>query len=119
MLGCVWLNALHNVLLGCGRWLSALRCSLRSKEDISLGIGRNCDCQAVRGILLNALHTVLHRSCRSKEDILSEIRRLQSEMTALEDRVQTSAKIMGAEKPVVTASSTPAPDDMMQDDKDK
>lgn len=31
---------------------------------------------------------------RSKEDILSEIRRLQSEMSALEDRVQTSAKLM-------------------------
>ncbi|GFH22458.1 TPT domain-containing protein [Haematococcus lacustris] len=31
---------------------------------------------------------------RSKEDILSEIRRLQSQMSALEDRVQNSAKIM-------------------------
>eukprot|EP00199_Chlamydomonas_sp_CCMP681_P002247 CAMPEP_0119108314 /NCGR_PEP_ID=MMETSP1180-20130426/13691_1 /TAXON_ID=3052 ORGANISM="Chlamydomonas cf sp, Strain CCMP681" /NCGR_SAMPLE_ID=MMETSP1180 /ASSEMBLY_ACC=CAM_ASM_000741 /LENGTH=384 /DNA_ID=CAMNT_0007093915 /DNA_START=119 /DNA_END=1273 /DNA_ORIENTATION=- len=33
---------------------------------------------------------------RSKEDILSEIRRLQSEMNVLEDRVQNSAKVMNA-----------------------
>lgn len=31
---------------------------------------------------------------RSKEDILSEIRRLQSQMAELEDRVSNSAKVM-------------------------
>ncbi|KAG1680763.1 hypothetical protein FOA52_008096 [Chlamydomonas sp. UWO 241] len=51
---------------------------------------------------------------RSKEDILSEIRRLQGEMSALEDRVQVSAKIMGADAdkaparaPVDTKETTP------------
>lgn len=34
---------------------------------------------------------------RSKEDILSEIRRLQGEMSALEDRVQVSTKLMGGD----------------------
>lgn len=34
------------------------------------------------------------RSCSSKEDILSEIRRLQNEMSALEDRVALSNKMM-------------------------
>ncbi len=35
---------------------------------------------------------------RTKDDILGEIRRLQSEMIKLEDRVQTSAKLMGSEQ---------------------
>ena len=57
---------------------------------------------------------------RSKEDILSEIRRLQSEMTALEDRVQTSAKIMGDSAPGSAAPpAVPAPDEMPQGSKDK
>lgn len=59
---------------------------------------------------------------RSKEDILSEIRRLQSEMTALEDRVQTSAKIMGGSGAGAAAEGkdvTPAPDEMPQGSKDK
>ena len=60
---------------------------------------------------------------RSKEDILSEIRRLQNEMTALEDRVQVSAKMMmgtgvaEAAKPDTTP--TPAPMAMPASDKDK
>ncbi len=33
------------------------------------------------------------RERRSKEDILSEIRRLQSQMAELEDRVSSSAKV--------------------------
>lgn len=35
---------------------------------------------------------------RTKDDILGEIRRLQAEMVKLEDRVQTSAKLMGGEQ---------------------
>lgn len=35
---------------------------------------------------------------RNKDDILGEIRRLQAEMMKLEDRVQTSAKLMGGEQ---------------------
>jgi hypothetical protein len=33
--------------------------------------------------------------CRNKDDILSEIRRLQQEMAALDTRVESSAKLMG------------------------
>ncbi len=77
--------------------------------------------------------------CRSKEDILSEIRRLQAEMSALEDRVQSSAKLMngsggaggGAGGPGQAQDAAPvtllpsnagaasAPQDKAQDDKDK
>lgn len=51
---------------------------------------------------------------------MSEIRRLQSEMSSLEDRVQTSAKIMGA-VPMDSnpKEATPAPDEMPQGSKDK
>jgi hypothetical protein len=45
---------------------------------------------------------------RSKDDILGEIRRLQSEMLKLEDRVQSSAKLMGGEQPGAVAQQ-PAP----------
>ncbi|GAX82426.1 hypothetical protein CEUSTIGMA_g9854.t1 [Chlamydomonas eustigma] len=58
---------------------------------------------------------------RSKEDILSEIRRLQSEMSSLEDRVQTSAKIMNAASngPPMTEEQTPGPDEMPPGSKDR
>ena len=60
---------------------------------------------------------------RSKEDILSEIRRLQSEMSALEDRVSSSsAKMLGATGDVEAPSAsqaTPAPTDFPPDSKDK
>eukprot|EP00798_Chlamydomonas_sp_ICE-L_P001508 gene1508-32886_t len=62
---------------------------------------------------------------RSKEDILSEIRRLQREMTALEDRVETSNKVMML-NPSTSASSeakavepTPAPADVQSSSKDR
>ena len=55
---------------------------------------------------------------RSKEDILSEIRRLQSEMSSLEDRVTASAKIMGTAgtQPESTAA---APEAIPEGSKDK
>ena len=57
-------------------------------------------------------HTHTHVcTCRSKEDILSEIRRLQSEMSALEERVQSSVKVMNgsaAGHTEATAGSTGA-----------
>lgn len=61
---------------------------------------------------------------RSKEDILSEIRRLQSEMSALEDRVtSSSAKMLGSgdvEAPAPASSGpTPAPTDFPTGSKDK
>ena len=56
---------------------------------------------------------------RSKEDILSEIRRLQSEMTALEDRVtSSSAKMMGSDVEA-QAPATSAPSDFPPGSKDK
>jgi hypothetical protein len=46
---------------------------------------------------------------RSKEDILSEIRRLQSQMAELEDRVSSSAKVMnGGGLGIAVALSGPA-----------
>jgi hypothetical protein len=45
---------------------------------------------------------------RSKDDILGEIRRLQAEMLKLEDRVQSSAKLMGGDQPGAVAQQ-PAP----------
>lgn len=65
---------------------------------------------------------------RSKEDILSEIRRLQAEMSALEDRVQSSAKMMNgngttsqSHVTVLPAASitASAAEDVPQDSKDK
>mmetsp|Transcript_7911 Transcript_7911/g.16979 ORF Transcript_7911/g.16979 Transcript_7911/m.16979 type:complete len:399 (+) Transcript_7911:320-1516(+) len=62
---------------------------------------------------------------RSKEDILSEIRRLQSEMAMLEDRVQSSAKIMNGSSGAlngdakVPSNPTPPPHELPQGDKDK
>jgi uncharacterized membrane protein len=50
---------------------------------------------------------------RSKEEILSEIRRLQGEMTALEDRVQSSALVMGKSEPEpARVESATEPDDL-------
>ncbi len=48
---------------------------------------------------------------RSKEDILSEIRRLQSQMAELEDRVNSSAKVMnggGAPQTILLSSTGPS-----------
>ena len=59
--------------------------------------------------------------CRTKEDILSEIRRLQAEMSVLEDRVNISNKIMNGDShpgPLNT-EPTPAPHEVKQEEKDK